>query len=74
MAMNLDQFLQEIPEPLSDDERISMEPLLYNLNALIGYFMATGSYRGANTVRCAEQAIKNFLLSCDENSLKESDD
>jgi hypothetical protein len=71
---NVDQFLQEIPEPLSDGEWISMELLIHNLNALMGYFMTTESCRASKTIWYAEQTIKNFLLSYDENLLEESDD
>jgi hypothetical protein len=60
-SIDVEDFLQETPEPLRGDEWIDMDVLLSNLNSLIGYFGATKSEKASKTVWYAEQTIKDLL-------------
>jgi len=55
----IENKLNDLSSP--DDELPSIEDLIFNLNVLIGYFMAQESPKSVNTIWWAEQIIKGHL-------------
>lgn len=55
----VEEKLLNMPVEFGSDEKISQESVTYNLNILLGYFLAQQSQKAANTIWMAEQMIKN---------------